>query len=179
MTILKKASGVSGFLAGAVTVAVGALAIGLSTSNTEARPATGEHDNKAIVKKAFDAWSAGTGSPYDLLREDARWTIVGHSAASRTYPDRESFLREVIRPFNTRMQAPLKPVVRGLFADGDTVIILFDASGIARDGVTYSNTYSWYLNMEDGRIASATAFYDSIAFNELWTRVEPAQATAN
>jgi hypothetical protein len=32
-----------------------------------------------------------------LLADDANWTIIGHSAASKTYPDKESFMREVIR----------------------------------------------------------------------------------
>jgi len=31
----------------------------------------------------FNAWKAGTGSPYDLLADDATWTIVGRSLASR------------------------------------------------------------------------------------------------
>ena len=39
-----------------------------------------ETRNKAVVQAGFDAWSAGTGSPYDLLADDASWTIVGHSA---------------------------------------------------------------------------------------------------
>ena len=129
--------------------------------------------NKGLVQSSFDAWAARTGSPYDLLADDAQWTIVGRSAASKTYPSREAFMSEVIRPFNARMREPLKPNVREIYADGDVVIVLFDASGIARDGVPYANTYSWYLRMRGDRIVSATAFFDSIAFNEFWTRVTP------
>ena len=33
--------------------------------------------NKALVEAGFAAWSAGTGSPYDLLADDVTWTIVG------------------------------------------------------------------------------------------------------
>lgn len=71
------------------------------------------------------------------------------------------------------MREPLKPSVRGIYAEDDVVIVLFDASGVARDGVTYTNTYSWYLHLDGGRIVSATAFFDSIAFDEMWTRVQP------
>lgn len=130
-------------------------------------------ENKAVVLASFEAWAAGTGGPYDLLEEDAQWTITGRSAAARTYPSREAFLGEVIRPFNARMRDPLKPSVREIHADGDAVIILFDAKGVARDGVPYENTYSWHLHLRDGRIVRATAFFDSIAFDEFWTRVEP------
>ena len=129
--------------------------------------------NKAIIERSFQAWAAGTGGPYDLLREDARWEITGRSAASKVYPSRAAFLSEVIRPFNARMKERLKPTIRGIHADGNTVIVLFDAAGVARDGKPYTNTYSWYLHLENGEITSATAFFDSIAFNDLWSRVAP------
>jgi hypothetical protein len=41
--------------------------------------------------------------PYDLLADDATWTITGNSLASKTYGSREAFMSEVIRPFNARM----------------------------------------------------------------------------
>jgi hypothetical protein len=46
---------------------------------------------------------AVTGSPFARLADDANWTITGNSLASKTYHSRESFLSEVIRPFNARM----------------------------------------------------------------------------
>jgi hypothetical protein len=52
-------------------------------------------------------------------------------------------MREVIRPFNARMSVPLRPEIRNLYADGDTVIVFFDARGTARDGKPYANTYAW------------------------------------
>jgi uncharacterized protein len=85
-------------------------------------------------------------------------------------------MREVIRPFNARMGAPLKPEIRHIYADGDTVIAFFDARGTARDGKPYANTYAWFLEMRDGRIVAAHAFFDSLEFKELWTRVAPAGA---
>jgi uncharacterized protein len=132
-----------------------------------------ESRNKAIVQASFEAWASGAGSPYDLLSDDASWSIVGHSAASKTYPSKEAFLREVIRPFNARMSGPLKPTIRNIYADGDTVIVFFDASGTARDGKPYANTYAWFLGMDNGKVVKASAFFDSIVFNDFWQRVEP------
>lgn len=139
-------------------------------------PAEGieEGRNRLLVEAAFAAWRNGTGSPFDLLADDARWTIVGHSDASGSYPSREAFMSEVIRPFNARMRDGLKPTVRGLYTQGPAVIIFFDASGLALDGQTYANTYAWFWQMCDGRIVEAHAFYDSIVFNDLWRRVRPA-----
>lgn len=132
--------------------------------------------NKAIVQASFDAWRAGTGSPFDLLAEDATWTIVGRSVASKTYGSRAAFLENVIRPFNARMASGLKPAIRNLYSDGDAVIIFFDAHGTARDGRPYANTYAWFLDMRDGKIVKAFAFFDSVEFNELWKRVSPASS---
>lgn len=156
---------------------VGAAALALIALQPEARAQTlteAEDRNRAIIAASFDAWRAGTGGPFDLLADDARWTIEGNSVASRTYPTRADFMREVIRPFNARMQTPLRPAVRRLYADGDSVIVFFDARATARDGQAYVNTYAWFLEMRAGRIVRASAFFDSIAFNDLWSRVEPA-----
>lgn len=142
-----------------------------------ATPAT-EEANRAAIARSFEAWAAGTGSPYDLLSDDADWTITGNSAAARTYPSREAFLGEVIRPFNARMRTRLIPTVRRLYAEGDTVIAFFDAAGTARDGRPYVNTYAWILELREGCIVRAHAFFDSIAFDDLWRRVEPAAPPA-
>ena len=140
---------------------------------TSATPAAAQQGHRSRTR--FAAWASGTGSPFELLAEDATWTITGRSAASKTYVGREAFLRDVIRPFNARMQAPLKPVVHNIYADGDTVVIFFDAGAVARDGKPYTNTYTWYLDMRDGKVVKATAMFDSIEFNDLWSRVQPSQ----
>jgi len=130
-------------------------------------------NNKAIVARAFDAWANGTGGPYDLLADDATWTIVGNSPASRTYKRRREFLDLVIGPFNARMASPLVPVVRALYAEGDWVIALFDPAGTAGDGRRYRNTYSWYLRLRRGQIVEAIAFLDTIEFTDFWERITP------
>jgi uncharacterized protein len=127
-----------------------------------------ESRNKAIVKASFEAWASGAGSPYDLLANDASWSIVGQSAASKTYPSKEAFLREVIRPFNARMREGLKPTIRDIYAEGDTVIVFFDASGMARDGRP-----AWLLDLKNGKVVKASAFFESIVFNDFWQRVQP------
>lgn len=132
-----------------------------------------ETRNKAIIEQAFQAWHDRTGGPYDLLADDARWTITGNSIAAKTYPTREAFMSEVIRPFNARMSSPLSPTIRRLYAEGDTVVAFFDAAGTARDGQPYTNTYAWFLRMENGRIVEANAFFDSLAFDDFWRRVTP------
>lgn len=157
----------------AATTCLAITGVQFMTSNTAAAQSAElqEEHNRALVAKGFEAWANGTGSPYDLLAEDASWTITGNSMAAKTYPTKEAFMSAVIRPFNARMQTRLVPTVRKLYAEGDTVIAFFDAKGIARDGQTYANTYAWILEMKDKKIVRANAFFDSIAFDDFWRRV--------
>jgi ketosteroid isomerase-like protein len=74
------------------------------------------------------------------------------------------------------MRLPLKPAIRSLYADRDAVIIFFAASGTARDGKPYANTYAWLLDMHEGKVIRAYTFFDSIGFNDLWSRVKPEAA---
>jgi len=136
-------------------------------------PSPTSETNKALVQASFDRWRAGTGSPFELLAPEADWTIVGSSPLSKTYPDRQAFLDEIIIPFNARMETPLKPSVRGLYADGDMVIAFFDASATARDGQPYRNTYTWYFRMKDSKVVAATAFFETREFDDFWNRVNP------
>ncbi|MCO1654545.1 nuclear transport factor 2 family protein [Pseudonocardia humida] len=137
------------------------------------RNPTAEQANKDRVGAAFEQWANGTGTPFDILADDATWTITGNSPAAGSYAGRQAFLDAVIGPFNARMSAPLRPVVRGLYADGDWVIALFDAAGTAVDGQPYRNTYTWYMRLAGERIVEVIAFFDSIEFTDLWTRVAP------
>ena len=129
--------------------------------------------NRALVQSSFDRWRAGTGSPFELLTPDADWTIVGSSPLSKTYPNRQAFLADVIGPFNARMATPLVPSVRGIYADGDMVIAFFDAAATTKDGQPYRNTYTWYLRVRGAKVISATAFFDTREFDEFWNRVTP------
>ena len=132
--------------------------------------------NRRIVRRAFDAWRDGTGTITDLFAPDMVWRIEGRSLASKEYGDGQQFVDEVLAPFAARFpaSAPFRPVtIRSVHADSDTVVVVWDGRGIANDGVPYENSYVWIMRMRDGRVVDGTAFFDSIAFDELWTRVRP------
>lgn len=73
------------------------------------------------------------------------------------------------------MSVGIKPTVRSLTAEADRIVILFDAAGTARDGKPYVNSYAWFFRMKSGRVVEANAFFDAIAFNDLWARVTPTE----
>lgn len=148
-------------------------ALNFTTHGASGQDMSEQERNRALVTKGFADWASGTGSPYDFLAEDARWTITGNSLAAKTYPSKEAFMSEVIRPFNARMRDRLIPNVHRIYVENDTVIVHFDATGVARDGEPYVNSYAWFLRLKDGRIVEAHAFFDSIEFDHFWRRVTP------
>ncbi|HUN36920.1 MAG TPA: nuclear transport factor 2 family protein [Trebonia sp.] len=132
--------------------------------------------NRMAVRAAFQTWQEGAGSITGLFAPDMVWRIEGRSAASREYGSKRELIDQVLEPFGARFSAgePFRPVrIRSVFADGDTVIVIWDGSGRANDGLAYDNSYTWVLRMRDGQVVDGTAFYDSIAFDDLWQRVTP------
>jgi ketosteroid isomerase-like protein len=106
------------------------------------------------------------------------WEIVGRSAAAGRYGSAEQFAAEVLRPFGARFSADraFRPVeIRGVHADDErcTVALVWDGEGVTTAGTTYRNTYAWFLTLRDGKVVDGTAFYDGIAFDELWNAVTP------
>jgi uncharacterized protein len=137
-----------------------------------------ESRNKEIIRAAFEKWIAGTGGVFDLLVDEAPWTIVGNAPVSRTYSSKKEFIDEVISPFAARMSTRFVPTVPALYADNDMVIAFFNGAGTALDGKPYKNTYTWYLRMKAGKIIEVVAFFDTIEFTDFWTRIKlPAAAS--
>jgi ketosteroid isomerase-like protein len=141
---------------------------------------TVEAKNKATVKATLEAWKAGDGSALQrLVSDDIEWTIAGNSAAAGTTHGWAELMDKVLRPFGARFSHSsnrFRPsVIHGIYADGNTVTAHFDGAGTTNNGQSYENSYVWLLTMRDGKAIRATAFFDSIAFDELWKQVPPAQ----
>ena len=130
--------------------------------------------NRETVRMAFAGWQDGTAPVTDLFAPEVVWRIEGHSVASRTYPDRQALMNEMFTPFGARFASGerFRPVtIRSIIADGDTVVVVWDGHGVANDGRDYANSYAWIMRLAGGLVIDGTAFYDSISFNELWSRV--------
>jgi uncharacterized protein len=131
--------------------------------------------NREIIRRAFEAWQQGTGAITDVFAPDMVWRIEGHSVASREYRGRQEFIDEVLAPFGARFAdgEPFRPVtIRSIHADADTVVVVWDGRDVANDGRPYENSYAWIMRLSGGKVVDGTAFYDSISFNDLWTRLE-------
>ena len=131
----------------------------------------GEAENRLVVDSAFAAWADGEGNVFDILADDAQWTITGTSRFAGLYTSRQEFLDEVIKPLGEVLAVPIRPTVRSIVADGDWVVVLWDGEATATDGVPYNNSYCWHLRLHDSAVVEAIAFFDSISLNELLDRV--------
>ena len=132
--------------------------------------------NRQTIRRAFEAWQDGSAPITDVFGPAMTWRIEGHSHASREYGDRQEFIDEVLAPFGARFAEGerFRPVrIRSVVADDDTVVVVWDGRGVANDGAPYENSYAWIMRMDGGEVVDGTAFYDSISFNDLWTRVTP------
>jgi hypothetical protein len=138
--------------------------------------ATPTETNREIIRQAFEAWRQGTSPITDVFAPGMVWRIEGHSAAAKEYRGAQQFIDEVLAPFGARFAGgePFRPVtIRGVFSDDDTVVVIWDGRGIANDGQPYQNSYAWIMKLDNGKVVDGTAFFDSISFNDLWTRVQP------
>jgi ketosteroid isomerase-like protein len=138
--------------------------------------ATPTETNREIIRQAFEAWRQGTSPITDVFAPGMVWRIEGHSAAAKEYRGTQQFIDEVLGPFGARFAdgQPFRPVtIRGVYADGDTVVVIWDGRGIANDGQPYENSYAWIMKLDNGKVVDGTAFFDSISFDDLWARVQP------
>lgn len=139
--------------------------------------ATHTETNREIIRQAFEAWRQGTSPITDVFAPGMVWRIEGHSAVAKEYRSTQQFIDEVLAPFGARFARGerFRPVnIRGVYADDDTVVVIWDGGGIANDGQPYQNSYAWIMTLDSGKVVDGTAFFDSISFNDLWARVQPA-----
>lgn len=126
------------------------------------------HDNAALVRAAFDDWRAGTGNVFDLLADDAQWTVAGDSPVSGTYHGKRDFMDNAVAPITARLATPIVPEVQHVVAQGDAVVAIWRGTARARDGGTYANHYAWHMVFDDhGRIVRVVAFLDTWALQAL------------
>jgi uncharacterized protein len=132
---------------------------------------------RAIATEAFEAWQRGGAPVAAIFAPELTWTVEGRSAASGTYGSAAEFIEKVLAPFAARFAEgePFRLTeLRAVHADGDTAIVIWDGKGVANDGIPYENSYVWVMKFAGDKVVNGVTYYDSIAFDELWNRVEPA-----
>ncbi len=158
-------------------LALGAvLLVTLPASAMAPQPRHEVESNRAFIDGAFARWTAGGSGFFDeVLDEQTVWTIKGSGPSAAVHRGRKAFLEHAVRPFAARMRAPVRPVSRQVWADGEHVIARWDGEGVAGDGRPYSNSYVWIFKLQGGRVCEVTAFLDLPAYDDVLRRVPAAE----
>lgn len=162
-----KAVGGSALLATPLLAAAPASAQGTDVRSTATAR---ERRLKRLTLAAFESQATG-GSFYDILDDDVIWTVA--AAEPTTHHGREAFLTNGSAPVLGRLSTTLVPEVRSIWAQNDTVVIHWDGSAVARDGLPYRNSYCWIWTYRGDSVIKAVAFLDLVALNDLIDRVPP------
>lgn len=138
----------------------------ISSNNLNAQNMTTTQKNKELVAKSFKNWVHHTGTPFDLLIDEVQWTITGSSEQAKTYTTKQQLLDEVLKPLNDRLSKLITPEVKGVYADGDMVIVLWKSNAETNTGQPYNGDYAWFMQFKDGKVIRVTAFLDNQKFAE-------------
>lgn len=106
-----------------------------------------------------------------MLSPDVTWTIKGTSPVAGTYRGREAFMTQAVAPFTARLSSPVRPTVRDIWAEGNDVIVHWDGTATAADGMPYSNSYVWIFRMANLRAVEVIAFLDLVAYDDVIRRI--------
>jgi len=128
---------------------------------------TGE--NKKLIQHAFAAWAKGDGMAFfNLLADNATWTVIGNCPISGTYVGRQCLIEDALKPQREKLAGPPSPEVINLIAEGDTVVIQWVGKGISKTGQSYNNSYCYVVQIENGRIIRGTAYLDTELVRSIW-----------
>ena len=107
------------------------------------------------------------------MAPDVIWTIKGTSPVAGTYRGRDQFLKHAVAPFAARLSSPVRPTVKGIWADRNDVIVHWDGVATAADGAPYRNSYVWIFRMDNLRATEVVAFLDLVPYNDVLRRIAP------
>lgn len=129
--------------------------------------------NRLFITDAFAEWADGQGSFFQsVLSPDVIWTIKGSGPTAGTYIGRDAFIEQAVAPFVARIAKPLKPSVKAIWADQNDVIVYWDGTAVATDGVIYNNSYVWIFKMKDLMAIEVIAFLDLTQYDDVINRIQ-------
>jgi ketosteroid isomerase-like protein len=125
--------------------------------------------NKRRIQDAFTAWANGDGMAFfNLLADDAAWTVMGSCPISGTYVGRQRLVEDALKPQREKLAGPPNPTVLNIMAEGDTVVIQWVGKGTTKTGQPYNNSYCYVVQMENGKIIRGTAYLDTELVRSIW-----------
>ncbi|WP_225587053.1 Atu4866 domain-containing protein [Algoriphagus sp. Y33] len=130
--------------------------------------------SKKLVAQYFDQWKNEGSSFFNLLDEDAIWTVAGRSPVSGVYHGKTDFMENAVKPILKQLATPLRPELISLTNDNEYVWLHFKAKATAINGLSYENTYLWKMAFKEGKIIDGVAFLDTYELSDLMNSTKTA-----
>jgi ketosteroid isomerase-like protein len=132
--------------------------------------------NKSVVLKFIEAMGlSDTKSAASCLAPDAFTRAMGFGkfAGIRHYPT----IVGTIDALKVLLPTGLRPDVRSVTAEGDTVVVEWEGNATTSDGKAYKNQYCMVFRVGDGKIKQVNEYFCTILADEvLWPLVEKMSA---
>ena len=78
-------------------------------------------ENKKLIQDAFTAWANGDGMAFfNLLADNATWTVIGNCPISGTYVGRQQLVEEALSPQREKLAGPPTPTVINIISNRKT-----------------------------------------------------------
>jgi len=131
------------------------------TTQDPSRSHTAESRHATLIEQAFAQWASGRGDITDLFAPTCTWAVASAWPVTGSHADRSAFLNEAMGEVATRRLTPVVPHIKHIVAQGDHVVVLWEATAISKDGHRMENSYAWHLQMQAGSITQITAFRET------------------
>jgi ketosteroid isomerase-like protein len=120
--------------------------------------------SRAVVRDYLASLQKGD---IDALRAsftpDATWSLRGDLPVSGTWTGPTEILDGFLAAMVDRLDTskPFTQEVRGIVADGDTVVAEWTSRATTRDGHPYENDYAVVFVVRDGKVAAVREYFDT------------------
>jgi ketosteroid isomerase-like protein len=128
--------------------------------------------NKSVVLKFIEAMGAcDTQNAAPCLAPDAFTQAMGYGkfAGIRQYPT----IVGTIAALKLLLPTGLRPDVKSVTAEGDSVVVEWEGDATTSDGKAYKNQYCMVFRLKDGKIKQVNEYFCTILADQvLWPLVE-------
>ncbi|MCK4608886.1 MAG: hypothetical protein KAT71_05360 [Gammaproteobacteria bacterium] len=94
------------------------------------------------------------------------WIIKGTSILSGIYSDQDVFFEKVINRLKDAVLPGWKMHILDAYVAGNVFIVEMRGEVKTKRGRNYNNEYCWIFKFDGKKIASVTAYYDSLLVNQ-------------
>jgi ketosteroid isomerase-like protein len=117
---------------------------------------------KERVREVMSSMSRGQVGPlFDVMAENVRWRWMGVNQWSRTFEGKRLVVETLFGGAWETLSPSSSIAVRGIYGDGDFVVVEHSGRNELADGRRYDNNYCWVFRFQDGLIQEVREYMDT------------------